>query len=114
MDTIAGMFMSDGVSSSLTHDVMHVLGHRIWGFTPEAFEDPDPLPIPEDPALKRQAMEEVRAVYPHIYAITIATMGPDLSGPGCDAQVEYEFALDLILGAIERIQSRYELSDHPD
>ena len=38
MDSLAGMFIGGGFSANLTHHVMHALGHRIWGFSPEAFE----------------------------------------------------------------------------
>jgi hypothetical protein len=38
----------------LTHHVMHALGNRIWGFSPELFNDPEGDP-PQ--ALSPQAQE---------------------------------------------------------
>ena len=40
MDSIAGEFRAGGFSADLTHHVMHALGNRIWGFSPELFEEP--------------------------------------------------------------------------
>ncbi|GGH50945.1 TetR/AcrR family transcriptional regulator [Microbacterium album] len=105
MDSLAGMFMAGGLSADLTHHAMHVLGHRIWGFNPEAFEGPDALPVPEDPAERERMIQYVSQTYPNILAIAVATsggaIGPD--GPGCDEQYEFELGLDLILDAVERL-----------
>ena len=57
MDRLSGTFIEGGFTPDLTHHVMHALGHRIWGFSPEAFDDPDSLQPPADPAA-RQAMAE--------------------------------------------------------
>jgi AcrR family transcriptional regulator len=40
MDAIADLFRAGGFSDDLTHHVMHVLGNRIWGFSPELFAAP--------------------------------------------------------------------------
>lgn len=105
MDSLAGMFMGGGLSAELTHYGMHVLGHRIWGFSPEAFEDAETLRIPDDPKERQELVERVTATYPHIAAIAMDVAGGDveaLSG-GCDADAEFVFALDLILEAIDRL-----------
>jgi AcrR family transcriptional regulator len=102
MDAVAGEFLAGGLSPDLTHHVMHALGNRIWGFSPELFEeprDPDaPGPGPEEQAVMAQR-------YPHVLAIAAAATGGDLSavGRGCDEQFEFEFGLDLLLDGADRL-----------
>lgn len=106
MDAVAGTFLDGGFSADLTHHVMHALGNRIWGFSPEMFDesqrpaDADPAP-PLDPA---QAAELARR-YPHIVQIAAAaTARPRADGgAGCDEQFEFEFGLDLLLDGAERL-----------
>jgi len=106
MDHVAGLFIDDGVSADLTHHAMHALGHRIWGFSPEAFDDPDSLQPPADPAQRQAMFEMVQSVYPYIAMIALDSAGGDLTrvGDGCDEQFEFEFTLDLLLDAFERLR----------
>src|SRR5690606_14524475 len=102
MDSLAGTFIAGGFSADLTHHVMHALGHRIWGFSPEAFDAPTPpaeTATPVDPVAREETMRRLEQVYPHIAAITrVATEGdPDRARQGCDEQFEFEFTLDLLL-----------------
>ncbi len=111
MDALAGRFIAGGFSPDLTHHVMHVLGHRIWGFSPEAFTDPDPAgPTDPDPDPEEQAevVERMRAAYPHITAIALAAAGGDPANlaRGCDEDFEFAFALDLLLDAFERLRAQ--------
>ena len=76
MDSVAGMFIAGGFSADLTHHVMHALGNRIWGFSPELFDEsqgePDSSPEAQlDPA---QAAEFAQR-YPHILEIAMAATG---------------------------------------
>ncbi|WP_127573161.1 TetR/AcrR family transcriptional regulator [Georgenia faecalis] len=108
MDAVAGAFIAGGFSADLTHHVMHALGHRIWGFSPEAFDGPAPpaAPVaPVDPVAEAETMRHLARAYPHIAAITqAATDGDDgRAGQGCDEQFEFEFTLDLLLDAFERL-----------
>lgn len=105
MDSLAGMFMAGGFSADLTHYAMHALGYRIWGFSPEAFEDPNAFPIPDDPSEQEAMLRQVSEVYPHIVAIALDASGGDISATGrsCDEQYEFEFALDLLLNAFEQL-----------
>jgi len=106
MDSVAGSFRAGGFSADLTHHVMHALGNRIWGFSPEMFNEPESGP-PQ--ALSPQALEamarEFAERYPNILAIATAATEGDLSrvGAGCDEQFEFEFALDLLLDGAERL-----------
>lgn len=109
MDSVAGAFLAGGLSADLTHHVMHALGNRIWGFSPELFDQPDVDPGPplDEPA--RQALVvEFGTRYPHILQITLAATHGDLSaaGGGCDEQFEFEFALDLLLDGVARLHRR--------
>jgi AcrR family transcriptional regulator len=108
MDSLAGAFRAGGFSASLTHHVMHALGNRIWGFTPELFDEPrdDDAPAP-DPAAQAATMREFAERYPHILEIAMAATEGDLSrvGEGCDEQFEFEFALDLLLDGFDRLRA---------
>lgn len=116
MDTLTGILLTGGLSAELAHYTMHALGHRIWGFSPEAFTDPDSLSLPDDPDARAAMIAAVTREYPHIAAVAIAAAGGDISraAPGCDEQAEFEFALDLVLDAVERLQSsgRTVLGEH--
>ena len=103
MDSLAGMFIAGGVSVDLTHHAMHALGHRIWGFSPEAFEDPQSLQAPADPVEQEALAAYVRATYPSIFAIAMESTGGRETPTGCDEQFEFEFTLDLLLDGFSRL-----------
>ncbi len=106
MDSVAGAFRAGGFSADLTHHVMHALGNRIWGFSPELFEEPEPeARRPLSPEAREAMAREFAVKYPNILAIAMAATEGDLSGVGggCDEQFEFEFALDLLLDGFERL-----------
>lgn len=105
MDSLAGTFIAGGFPVDLTHHVMHALGHRIWGFSPEAFDDPEASPLPADPTEQEQLLRQMAEAYPHIVAIALDASDGDPSaiGQSCDEQFEFEFTLDLLLDAFERL-----------
>lgn len=106
MDSLAGAFRAGGFSADLTHHVMHALGNRIWGFSPELFNEPGPVgPQPLSPGAQQAMAREFAREYPNILAIAMAATDGDLSGvgAGCDEQFEFEFALDLLLDGAERL-----------
>lgn len=107
MDSLAGTFIGGGLSPDLTHFGMHALGHRIWGFSPEAFEDPGALALPESPAEQQAMLAAVTARYPNIVAIALDGAGGELEavGSSCDEQVEFEFTLELMLDSFERLHA---------
>jgi AcrR family transcriptional regulator len=95
-NALAGELIEAGLSVDLAHHALHALGHRIWGFSPEAFRGAPATP--PDPA----AAAALAAALPHVVAIAVdAGMR---SGTGaCDDDAEFEFTLDLLLDAIERL-----------
>lgn len=108
MDAVAGEFAAGGLSYDLVHHAMHALGHRIWGFSPEAFSSPPasgsppaPAPSAEEQAVMMAAMAQQ---FPHISAIAIDTATRHPLG-ACDEQFEFEFTLDLLLEAFARLHS---------
>jgi AcrR family transcriptional regulator len=106
MDSVAGMFRAGGFSVDLTHHVMHALGNRIWGFSPELFDEPQSADAPSlGPEAQEAMAREFAERYPHILEIALAATRGDLSGvgQGCDEQFEFEFALDLLLDGFERL-----------
>lgn len=105
MDSLMGIFLAGGVSADLTHHAMHALGTRMWGFTQDVFPTPEP---PADPEARAVMFEQFAVQYPHIIAIATAASpqeGPS-AGEGCDEQVEFEFALDVLLDGIERLHQQ--------
>jgi len=106
MDSLAGIFRAGGFSADLTHHVMHALGNRIWGFSPELFDEaPRGEPPVRSPEEQEAMAREFAQRYPHILAIAMAATEGDLSrvGEGCDDQFEFEFALDLLLDGFRRL-----------
>lgn len=108
MDAVAGAFIAGGFSADLTHHVMHTLGNRIWGFSPELFNPPmtgEPHVI--DANTRESMLLKMETVYPNIAAITRETIGnPARTINGCDEQFEFEFALDLLLDAFNRLHQQ--------
>lgn len=96
MDAVTGELIDGGLSVDLAHHVMHALGHRIWGFSPEAFDEPGgDTPSPE-------ALDAFARTFPHIVAVVRETTR---DGGRCDADLEFDFALDLLLDGVERLHA---------
>jgi AcrR family transcriptional regulator len=104
MDSMIGLLRTGGFSLDLTHHVLHAMGSRTFGFTQELFNDS----AETDPAADAQMWEALAGTYPFIYEIftTISHDDGSVVGAGCDDQVEFEFALDLMLDGIERLKDR--------
>ena len=105
INSLIGTFRAGGFSVDLTHMVMHALGSRMWGFTQELF----PTSASGGTDLPPEARQAMAARYPFI--IEIATVGAHqepgkIVGTGCDDQLEFEFALDLMLDGFERLHQR--------
>ncbi|MFF2053564.1 TetR/AcrR family transcriptional regulator [Leifsonia sp. NPDC058194] len=99
MEGTIAVFLHGGFSAALTHQIMHTLGTRMWGFTHELF----PTPPPASPAEAAEAAARLAERYPGILRIAGAAQHgrETILGPGCDDQYEFEFALDLLLDGFE-------------
>jgi len=105
MDSMIGILRDGGFSIDLTHHAMHAMGSRLLGFTQELFQEPvgaGPVEIPEGAA----------EAFPHIVELVTAVYHDPASvvGPGCDDQLEFEFAVDLMLDGLERKLAREQAS----
>jgi AcrR family transcriptional regulator len=107
IDETIGAFREGGLSVDLTHHAMHAMGSRLYGFSQELFDDPDGNP----PSLADMP-PEVAARFPYLTELTRAVFHDEGSvvGLGCDDQVEFEFALDLLLDGLERRHLREQRS----
>jgi len=103
MDSMIGIFRAGGFSIDLTHHTMHAMGSRLLGFSQELFDD-----TPEDgPQVQAIELQWMADRYPNITEMVAAINHDDASvvGQGCDDQFEFEFALDLMLGGLERLRA---------
>lgn len=102
MNALVGDLVDGGLSYDLAHHAMHALGHRIWGFSPEAFATPaaggggGATPDPEQAAALARA-------FPHIAGV--AAEQQRRHAGGCDEQFEFAFTLDLLLEAFARLHA---------
>jgi len=104
LNSLIGTFRAGGLSADLTHQVMHALGSRMWGFTLEVFSTPPPA----DPDLRAAVFSHLAATYPHLSEIATAGSHDEDSavGQGCDDQLEFEFGLDVLLDGFERLHQQ--------
>jgi len=102
MDGVAGILLKGGFSVDLLHHGMHVLGSRVLGFSQELFDDSGELV--QSPEMQAVMLQQLAAAYPNISAIVRQVQHDEASvvGAGCDDQLEFEFALDLLLDGLER------------
>jgi AcrR family transcriptional regulator len=101
-DSVIGLFREAGFSTDLTHHAMHALGSRALGFTQELYDDSQELG-PEEMAI---FLQQIAGEYPNITAmVKEISHDADTTLGWCDDQVEFEFALDLILDGLERLRN---------
>ena len=105
MDSIIGILLAGGLSVDLTHHALHVLGSRIFGFTQELYDESSGMD--EDPAVAELMFRQMLAQYPNMSAMAAAIGhdGDDILGDGCDSDLEFSFALDLILDGLDRLNA---------
>ena len=102
MDSFIGMFLAGGFSIDLTHHALHALGSRLYGFTPEIFDDSQGL----DPQALAALVGQMKDSFPHVAELAQAVYHDAASvvGQGCDDQFEFEFALNLLLDGLDRLR----------
>jgi AcrR family transcriptional regulator len=95
IERVLAIMRGGGCPIELCHHAIHLLGSRILGFSQDLFEDrPDAAPPPP----------EFFAALPHVAELAVAATHTGELG-GCDDDVEFTFALDLILDGLERHRS---------
>ena len=104
MDAVGGIFRRSGFSVDLMHHAMHALGSRVLGFSQELYDDSEALD--ESPEVQAIMLQQMVEEFPNISAIVAEIQHQDetIVGPGCDDDIEFEFALDILLEGIERIR----------
>lgn len=103
MERVSQVFLEAGFSPDLTHHVMHLLGNRIWGFSPELFTG-GPQSSPESSARRSTGPTPIPGDYPGILAIAADSHARRPAADGCDEDVEFAFALDVILEGVARLR----------
>jgi len=99
-DTVGGLFREGGFSVDLMHHAMHALGSRVLGFSQELFDDSGD----DEPEMDEAVVKQLQESYPNIAAIVeeIQHQEETIVGSGCDDDIEFRFALDIILDGLER------------
>jgi AcrR family transcriptional regulator len=102
MDSVGGIFRAGGFSVDLMHHAMHALGSRVLGFSQELFDDSDSGDA--SPEMKAAFREQLGGEFPNIAAIMdeIQHQEESIVGSGCDDDIEFVFALDIILDGLEQ------------
>jgi AcrR family transcriptional regulator len=97
IDAVIGTLRAGGLSIDVTHHALHVLGSRVLGFSQDLFDDSAELSAEEAAAFAAQLADS----HPYVAEIALAASHEGGLGP-CDDDVEFRFALDLILDGLER------------
>ena len=106
MERLTQLFLAAGFSPDLTHHVMHLLGNRIWGFSPELFNETPGQPAPTK---RRTSGEPDPRDYPGILLIAADAHARRPEATGCDEDFEFDFALDVILDGVAHLhRSRWD------
>jgi AcrR family transcriptional regulator len=98
-DVVMGILREGGFSLELTHHAIHMLGSRMLGFTQDLFDDS----TDREPEAAASLAEQLGQAYPYVVEMALAATHDGALG-GCDDDVEFEFALDVILDGLERLQ----------
>lgn len=101
-DQLVGLMRAGGFSYDLAHHALHALGSRALGFSQELF---DPAAGAGDES--ERMLKDYADRLPNLVGMLteIAHDDPDNTLGWCDDQAEFEFALDLILDGLERLNS---------
>ena len=101
-DSLVGLFLDAGYSIDLTHHALHALGSRALGFTQELYDDSG-----EADAQAEAMLEQMAAEYPNITRMAAGIVhDADTTLGWCVDQVEFEFALDLVLDGLAAHRAR--------
>lgn len=98
-DTVIGILREGGFSLELTHHALHLMGIRMLGFTQDLFDASPDLDVETTAALAAQ----LGGTHPYVVEMALAATHDGGLG-GCDTNVEFEFALNVILDGLERLR----------
>ena len=99
VNAVLGIFREGGFSIAQAHHGLHILGSRALGFTQDLFDDSGDL----DPETAARLADALGATHPYVVEMALAVTHSGALGP-CDDDAEFEFALDLILDGLARLQ----------
>jgi AcrR family transcriptional regulator len=100
-ESVIGILRTGGFSVDVTHHALHALGSRVLGFTQELFNDSDELASgPDAAAMFAQLADR----FPYMTEMAMAVSHEGGLG-GCDDDVEFAIALDLILDGFDRLRA---------
>ncbi len=101
-EAIAGIMRDGGFSVDLVHHALHTLGSRMLGFSQELFDVSGALA--EGPEVLALTAHRMARDLPNLAAMLLQISHDESTvvGSGCDDQLEFEFALDLLLDGLER------------
>ncbi|MGL4177679.1 MAG: TetR/AcrR family transcriptional regulator [Dermatophilaceae bacterium] len=102
LERLTQVFLGAGFTPDLTHHVMHLLGNRVWGFSPELFTDPAGPPTAT--GRRRTSGTPDPQDYPGILSIAADARARRPGAERCDEDFEFEFALDVILDGVARLR----------
>jgi AcrR family transcriptional regulator len=109
LDAILGVLRDGGFPIDLVHHTIHVMSSRLLGFSQDLFDDPD---HPPDPAVAAIGARQLAMTWPHVGELAIAVSHDGGLG-GCDGDVEFVIALDLILDGLERLAAPSDAPSQP-
>jgi AcrR family transcriptional regulator len=99
-DGIMGILRGGGFSLKMTHHAIHLLGSRMLGFTQDLFDDSPDV----DPAALTAMATALAESHPYVSEMALGVTHDGGLG-GCDDDVEFAFALDLIVDGLERLRT---------
>ncbi|PWJ25173.1 TetR family transcriptional regulator [Branchiibius hedensis] len=102
METLTQIMLRGGLSPDLTHHAMHALGNRIWGFSPELFNEHPHASV----SARSTAPSPDPADYPGILQVAAEARRLRPEATSCDEDFEFDFTLTLLLDAIARLQEQ--------
>jgi AcrR family transcriptional regulator len=97
-DVVIGTLREGGFSLELTHHALHLLGSRLLGFTQDLFDDSGD----RDSEATAILAEQLGQAFPYVTEMALAATHDGALG-GCDDDVEFAFALDVVLDGLERL-----------
>ncbi|MCK9795668.1 TetR/AcrR family transcriptional regulator C-terminal domain-containing protein [Isoptericola sp. 4D.3] len=97
LDTLLGILRNGGLSVDLTHHAIHALGSRVLGFSQDLYDDGGAA-TPEQSAATAAALART---HPRLAELAVAVTHDGALG-ACDDDLEFAFAVDLVLDGLER------------